>query len=132
MGSFQVLHTRADPLSPKEERVIQSWWSKSSNDYSPLAGLLLKSDLWPYVGLIIAPPAIPYLSVLSTPEKMSINSVLRAAVGIHQFCPPSYCGNPLLRALPHLIPQELYLVWQQQNKSLFELFFNLCIVHNHF
>ena len=95
MGSFQVLHTRADPLSPKEERVIQSWWSKSSNDYSPLAGLLLKSDLWPYVGLIIAPPAIPYLSVLSTPEKMSINSVLRAAVGIHQFCPPSYCGNPL-------------------------------------
>ena len=94
MGSFQVLHTRADPLSPKEERVIQSWWSKSSNDYSPLAGLLLKSDLWPYVGLIIAPPAIPYLSVLSTPEKMSINSVLRAAVGIHQFCPPSYCGNP--------------------------------------
>ena len=84
MGSFQVLHTRADPLSPKEERVIQSWWSKSSNDYSPLAGLLLKSDLWPYVGLIIAPPAIPYLSVLSTPEKMSINSVLRAAVGIHQ------------------------------------------------
>ena len=84
MGSFQVLHTRADPLSPKEERVIQSWWSKSSNDYSPLAGLLLKSDLWPYVGLIIAPPAIPYLSILSTPEKMSINSVLRAAVGIHQ------------------------------------------------
>ena len=25
----------------------------------------------------------------------SINSVLRPTVGIHQFCPPSYCGNPL-------------------------------------
>ena len=26
----------------------------------------------------------------------SINSVLRPTVGIHQFCPPSYCGNPFI------------------------------------
>ena len=38
----------------------------------------------------------------------TVNSVLRPTVGIHQFCPPSYCGNPLEYI------QQTFSVWQCQ------------------
>ena len=35
----------------------------------------------------------------------TVNSVLRPTVGIHQFCPPSYCGNPFIYSSG--FPQQL-------------------------
>ena len=42
----------------------------------------------------------------------SINSVLRPTVGIHQFCPPSYCGNPFFTNL------ATNLLWESINSVL--------------
>ena len=42
----------------------------------------------------------------------SINSVHRPTVGIHQFCPRSYCGNPLFTNL------ATNLLWESINSVL--------------
>ena len=42
----------------------------------------------------------------------SINSVLRPTVGIHQFCPPSYCGNPFFTN------SATNLLWESINSVL--------------
>ncbi len=42
----------------------------------------------------------------------SINSVLRPTVGIHQFCPPTYCGNPFFTN------SATNLLWESINSVL--------------
>ena len=78
----------------KKHIVINLSWH---GGYGPLLSLF--EDLEVLI-LHKSPIVWPGLSKTSAPSATnllweSINSVFRAAVGIHQFCPPSYCGNPL-------------------------------------